>query len=68
MTQIPDKLMYRIGEAAKLLSVHPTTVKRWIFEGKLQSIITCGGHNRIHKAEIARLIQERYLHTLNPHP
>lgn len=55
MTGIPDKFMYRIGEAAKLLSVHPTTVRRWIQEGKLQTIKTLGGHNRIPKGEIERL-------------
>ncbi len=55
MTGIPDKFMFRVGEVAKLLSVHYTTVRRWIQEGKLQAIKTLGCHNRIPKGEIERL-------------
>lgn len=35
-------------EAATLLKVHPSTVKRWCNEGLLDSETTDGGHRRIH--------------------
>ena len=59
MTGIPDKFMFRVGEAAKLLSVHNTTIKRWIQEGKLQAIKLPGGHYRIPRGEILRILQAK---------
>ena len=59
MTGIPDKFMFRVGEAAKLLSVHHTTIRRWIQEGKLQAIRTLGGHYRIPRGEVERILEAR---------
>lgn len=53
---IPDKHLFRPDEAAKYLGVHVETIRRWIREGKILSIKTRGGHNRIHISEI---IQKR---------
>jgi molybdopterin-binding protein len=41
-------------EAAKLMSVSYPTLKQWIYNGKVQSIRTPGGHHRIPRSEIDR--------------
>jgi len=43
------------GRAAKLLSVTPDTVLKWIKSGKLSARFTAGGHYRIHPGELERL-------------
>ena len=59
MTQIPNKLMYRPDEAAKLLGVHVETIRRWIREEKIVTIKTCDGHNMIHRGEVERMLEGR---------
>ncbi|MDD5434686.1 MAG: excisionase family DNA-binding protein [Nitrospira sp.] len=56
---IPDKYLFRPDEAAKLLDVHPLTLYRWVREEKLQVIKTPGGHNRIPRGEILRIMTVR---------
>ena len=41
-------------EAARLMSVSYPTLKQWIYNGKVQSIKTPGGHHRIPRSEIDR--------------
>lgn len=41
-----------LGEAAKLLGVHPSTVRRWANEGHLPVSRTAGGHRRFLRTEI----------------
>ena len=41
------KLALTSSEAASLLDVHPSTVKRWCNDGELHSEVTPGGHRRI---------------------
>ncbi len=48
--------LLRLREAAKLTGVSYVTLKQWIYKGKLRSVKTAGGHHRIPRAEIARLI------------
>ncbi len=43
------------GEAAKLCSVKPDTVLKWIKKGLLEAARTAGGHYRIHRADIEPL-------------
>lgn len=51
-----DKL-YRMGEAARLLDVHPNTMRRWEAEGKLRCEWTPGGkERRIAEREINRIL------------
>lgn len=51
MERFNTKLTLTSSEAAKLLDVHPSTVKRWCNEGLLASDTTAGGHRRIHLAD-----------------
>jgi MerR family transcriptional regulator, light-induced transcriptional regulator len=42
-------------EAAVLLNVGGSTVKRWADEGRLACVKTAGGHRRFHRHDLARL-------------
>jgi molybdopterin-binding protein len=41
-------------DAAKLMSVSYPTLKQWIYNGKVHSVKTPGGHHRIPRSEIDR--------------
>jgi len=43
-------------DAAKLLGVSYPTLKRWIYDGKLKTIKTRGGHHRVPDSEIDRYL------------
>ncbi|MBS1856558.1 MAG: excisionase family DNA-binding protein [Acidobacteria bacterium] len=47
------------GEAARLCSVKPDTVLKWIKSGRLAATRTAGGHYRIDKGDLAVLIPPR---------
>jgi molybdopterin-binding protein len=47
--------LIRLQEAARLISVSYPTLKQWIYQGKVKSIKTPGGHHRIPRSEIDRL-------------
>ncbi|HZS48030.1 MAG TPA: TOBE domain-containing protein [Blastocatellia bacterium] len=47
--------LYRLNDAAKLMSVSFPTLKQWIYQGKLKSVKTPGGHHRIPRSEVDRL-------------
>jgi len=42
-------------DAAKLIGISYPTIKQWIYEGKIESVKTPGGHHRIPSQEIERL-------------
>ena len=44
------------NDAAKLAGVSYLTLKRWIYSGKIKATKTAGGHHRIARGEIERLI------------
>lgn len=49
--------LYRMGEAARLMDVHPNTIRRWEAEGKLRCQWTPGGkERRIAESEIRRIM------------
>lgn len=50
---IMDKL--KPAQAAEELGVNYYTLKRWIREGKIQTVKTLGGHHRIPRSEIERI-------------
>ena len=45
------------SEAARLLGVATSTLRRWAEEGKIHSGTTIGGHRRYRETEISRLAQ-----------
>ncbi len=47
------------AEAALLLAVGPSSVKRWADEGVLACVRTAGGHRRFHRAEVERFAGAR---------
>jgi len=48
-----------VSQAAFLLGVCPTTIRRWDKDGKIQCMRTAGGHRRIDDGEIKRIIAGR---------
>jgi molybdopterin-binding protein len=46
--------MIKPHDAAKLMSVSYPTLKQWIYQGKIHSVKTPGGHHRIPRAEVER--------------
>jgi molybdopterin-binding protein len=51
--------LVHLPEAARELGVSYPTLKQWIYRGKLHSVKTAGGHHRIPRAEIDRLLFHR---------
>ena len=49
-------------EAATVLGVSYSTLKKWIYDGKLKSGKTRGGHHRVPEREVLRMIPEKLLH------
>jgi len=48
--------LLRLREAARELSVSAPTLKQWIYRGKLHTVKTAGGHHRVPRTEIDRLL------------
>jgi excisionase family DNA binding protein len=48
---------FTLGEASKILGVHPATVRQWSDEGKLATFRTPGGHRRFARGDLNRLLQ-----------
>jgi molybdopterin-binding protein len=48
--------LLRLHEAAQLVGVSYPTLKQWIYNGKIKSVKTAGGHHRIPRSEIERLV------------
>jgi molybdopterin-binding protein len=48
--------LYKLREAAAEIGVSYPTLKQWIYKGKVRSVKTPGGHHRIPRAEIDRLV------------
>lgn len=42
-------------DAARVIGISYPTIKQWIYEGKIESVKTPGGHHRIPPGEIERL-------------
>ncbi|HEY3382865.1 MAG TPA: helix-turn-helix transcriptional regulator [Vicinamibacterales bacterium] len=47
--------LFRLSEAARLLSTSGSTLKQWIQRGRIRSVKTPGGHHRIPRSEVERL-------------
>ena len=48
--------LYTPRDAAQVLGVNYSTLKQWIYHGKLRSVQTPGGHHRIPESEVDRLL------------
>lgn len=46
-------------EAANVLAISYPTLKQWIYQGKIKSVKTPGGHHRVPESEIDRLIPKK---------
>ena len=51
--------LYRLGEAAKILGVSVSTLRRWDMEGRIRLVRTPGGQRRVPESEIKRLLHLR---------
>ena len=48
--------LYTARQAAEVLGISYATLKQWIYQGKIKSFQTSGGHHRIQESEIERLL------------
>lgn len=53
-----DYALIRPGEAARILGVDPSTLWRWVADGKLAPRRTVGGHRRYRRADVIALSDE----------
>ncbi len=51
------------GDAARILGISYSTLKQWVYHGKLRTVRTAGGHHRVPRTEI-----DRYLHRAGEKP
>src|SRR5216684_2981210 len=49
-------LLLTVRQAASRLGVGYSTLKHWIYEGRVRTRVTSGGHHRIAEAEVDRLL------------
>jgi excisionase family DNA binding protein len=52
---------YSTADIARLLSVDPSTVKRWADSGRLQCYKTVGGHRRFSLSQVKEFITSYHL-------
>lgn len=64
MERFSTEPMLTSSEAAGLLAVHASTVKRWCNDGELAFDTTTGGHRRIHLGEALAFAREREIGTV----
>lgn len=57
-TPIPETWL-TISEAAELLGVHPSTLRRWADDGDVPTMITPGGHRRFSRADLERFAAQQ---------
>jgi len=56
----PNGDLIRIGEAARMLGVHPTTLNRWALRGKIRHFeVGPYKERRFRKEDILALLRER---------
>lgn len=63
MERFNSDLYLTTSQVADLLSVHPSTVKRWCNDGELEVDKTDGGHRRIHLQDVLEMAEARSIPT-----
>ena len=58
MDAIDNRQLYTLFEAANLLRISPSTIRRWWKEGKIKVIRIYGNKPRITQDEMDRLLKE----------
>lgn len=53
-----DEEYLSVGKVAKIFKVSTEAIRKWIEKGKLRAIRTVGGHRRIPKNEVIRLLKK----------
>lgn len=56
---ISDPKWLTLSEAAQVLGVHPTTLRRWADQGSVAVSLTPGGHRRFLEADLASIATRR---------
>lgn len=51
-----DDPLLKPGEVAVLFRVGPKTVTRWAGDGKIESVMTPGGHRRFRESVVRKLL------------
>jgi molybdopterin-binding protein len=51
--------LLHVPEAARELGVSYPTLKQWIYKRKIRTVMTPGGHHRVPRAEVDRLLFQR---------
>ena len=51
--------LLKLQDAARMISISYPTLKQWIYQGKIRSVKTPGGHHRIPRSEVERLSAKR---------
>ena len=54
-----ETILVKISEAARLLGVSTSTLRRWENEGKFKSVRTIGKHRRYRIDDIKKLLEEK---------
>lgn len=57
---LQNSIWLAIGQAAEMLGVHPTTLRRWADDGDIPIMITPGGHRRFSVTDIDRFKEQRH--------
>lgn len=57
-----------VRQAASRLGVGYSTLKQWIYQGRVRTRTTTGGHHRIEEAEVDRLLAPVAPHVRHPSP
>jgi molybdopterin-binding protein len=51
--------LLHVPEAARELGVSYPTLKQWIYKSKIRTVMTPGGHHRVPRSEVDRLLFQR---------
>src|SRR6201984_3535935 len=55
-SQGPPEEMLQLRDAALQLGISFPTIKQWIYKKKIRSVRTAGGHHRVPRSEVDRLL------------